>query len=114
METEPNTWSDFSDGGKAIVEQIPTSEEINEFKRVGLWVSQSGIQVGKLTIWVRSYEIKIITEFTGLSVPPNSVCQFWCLSLKTNTLADRLIMGTSSMLDEIESKTMHKDEEGDW
>ena len=28
--------------------------------------------------------------------------------------ADGLIKRTSSMLDEIESKTMHKDEEGDW
>ena len=34
-------------------------------------------------------------------------------SLKTKTLADGLIERTSSMLDEIESKTVHKDEEGD-
>ena len=34
-------------------------------KRAGLCESQSGIWVGKLTIWVRSLEIKkIITEFT--------------------------------------------------
>ena len=33
--------------------------------------------------------------------------------LKTNKLADELIERTSFMLDEIESKTMHKDEEGD-
>ena len=32
---------------------------------------------------------------------------------KDKTLADRLIDKTSSMLDEIESKTVHKDEEGD-
>ena len=32
-------------------------------------------------------------------------------SPKTNTLADGLIERTSSMLDEIESKTMHKDKE---
>ena len=32
---------------------------------------------------------------------------------KDNTLADELIERTSSMLDEIESKTMYKDEEGD-
>ena len=32
---------------------------------------------------------------------------------KTNTLADGLIETTSSMLDEIESKTVHKDKEGD-
>ena len=27
-------------------------------KRAGLWESQSGIRVGKLTIWVRSFEIE--------------------------------------------------------
>ena len=32
---------------------------------------------------------------------------------KTNTFADRMIERTSSMLDEIASKTMHKDAEGD-
>ena len=32
---------------------------------------------------------------------------------KDNTLADGLIKRTSSMLDEIESKTVLKDEEGD-
>ena len=35
-------------------------------------------------------------------------------SPKTDTFADGLIETTSSMLDEIESKTVHKDEEGDW
>ena len=34
-------------------------------------------------------------------------------SPKTKTLADGLIKRTLSMLDEIESKNMHKDEEGD-
>ena len=43
-----------------IVEQILASEVRNKFKRAGPWESQSGIQVGKLTIWVRSFEI--ITE----------------------------------------------------
>ena len=33
-------------------------------------------------------------------------------SPKTNTLADGMIKRTSSTLDEIESKTVHKDEEG--
>ena len=33
-------------------------------KRAGLWESQSGIQVGKLTIWVRSFEI--VTAFNRL------------------------------------------------
>ena len=34
-------------------------------------------------------------------------------SSKTKILADRLIQRTLSMLDETESKTMHKDKEGD-
>ena len=34
-------------------------------------------------------------------------------SPKTKTLTDGLIERTSSMLDEIESKTVHKDEKGD-
>ena len=34
-------------------------------------------------------------------------------SPKTNTLADGLIKRTLSMIDEIISKTVHKDEEGD-
>ena len=56
METE-TTWSEFPNGGKAIVEQILASER-NKSKRAGLWESQSGILVGKLTTWVRSFEIE--------------------------------------------------------
>ena len=33
-----------------------TSVRRKKFKRAGLWEPQSGIQVGKLTIWVRSFE----------------------------------------------------------
>ena len=66
METDTSTWLEFPNGWKAIVEQIIASEERNKSKRAELWESQSGIRVGKLTIWVRSFEIKkIITEFTG-------------------------------------------------
>ena len=54
LETETTTWSEFPNGGKVIVEQILTSEEINKSKKVGLWESQSGIWVGKLTMWVRN------------------------------------------------------------
>ena len=57
METETTTWSEFPNGGKAILEQILASEEINKPKRSGLWESKSVIEVGKLTIWVRSFEI---------------------------------------------------------
>ena len=37
IETETTTWSEFPNGGKAIVEQILASEEVNKSKRVGLW-----------------------------------------------------------------------------
>ena len=57
METETTT-SEFLNGGKTIVEPILVSEETNKSKRAGLWESQSGIQVGKLTIWVKSFEIE--------------------------------------------------------
>ena len=57
--------------GKAILEQILTSEEINKSKRAILWQPQPGIQVGMLTIWVRSFEIeKLYQSSPGLSVPP--------------------------------------------
>ena len=64
METE--TWSEFPNGGKAIVEQILASEERQTLK-----------------------------------------------SPKTKTLVEWSIERTSSMLDEIESKTVDKDEEDD-
>ena len=71
METETTTWSEFPNGGKAIVEQILASEERNKTKRAGPWESQSGIWVGKLTIWVRSLEIEKLQQSSpGLSVPP--------------------------------------------
>ena len=60
METGTTTWSEFSNGGKAIVEQILVSGERKKFKRPGLWESESGILVGKLSIWVRSFEIEKI------------------------------------------------------
>ena len=67
IETETLTWSEFPNGGKTIVEQTLASEEINKSKRAGLWELQSVILLGKLTIWVRLFEIveivwKIITE----------------------------------------------------
>ena len=39
MKTETATWSDFPNRGKAIVEQILASEEINKSKRAGLRVT---------------------------------------------------------------------------
>ena len=60
--TKTNTRSEFPNEGKTIVEQVLASEEKNKSKRAWLWKSESGIRVGKLTIWVRSFEI--ITEFS--------------------------------------------------
>ena len=57
-ETETQTWSEFPNRGKAIIEWILAAEERYKSKRAGLWESQSGIQVGKLIIWVRSFEIE--------------------------------------------------------
>ena len=53
-----NNISEFPNGGKAIVEQILVSEERNKSKRAELWESQSRFRVGKLTIWVTSFEIE--------------------------------------------------------
>ena len=47
METETTKWSEFSNGGKAIVEQILAWGERNKSKRAGLLESQSGITVGE-------------------------------------------------------------------
>ena len=57
METE-TTWSEFSNGGKAIIEQILMWEKRNKSKRAGVWESQSGICVGKINCWVTSFEIE--------------------------------------------------------
>ena len=62
IETEATTWSEFSNGRKATVEQILGSQEGAE-----LWESQPGILVGKLTIQVRLFEIE---KSPGLSVLP--------------------------------------------
>ena len=58
MKTETTTWSEFPNGGKAIAERMLESEERNKSKIAGLWESQSGIRVRKLTTWVRSFEIE--------------------------------------------------------
>ena len=71
METETTTWSEFPNGGKAIVEQILVSEERNKSKRAELWESQSGICVGKLTIWVRSFEIEKLQQSSPVLTVPS-------------------------------------------
>ena len=57
METETMKWSEFHDGGKAFVEQILVSEEINP-KKAGLWESLSELWLGRSNIWVRSFGIE--------------------------------------------------------
>ena len=52
------TWSEFPNEGKAMIEQILASEERKKYKREGLWKSQSGIGVVKLTIWARPFEME--------------------------------------------------------
>ena len=53
-----NNMIKFLNGRKTIIEQILVSEERNKSKKAGLWEPQSEIRLGKLTIWVRSFEIK--------------------------------------------------------
>ena len=62
METDKITWSEFPSGGEAIREQILALEEKNKSRMAGLWESRYGIHVGKLTIWVRSFEIRSISS----------------------------------------------------
>ena len=56
METKTRKLSEFPNGRKATVEQILAYEERKKCKREWLWESQSRIQVGKLTIWLRLFE----------------------------------------------------------
>ena len=65
------TWSEFPNEGNVIVEQIIVSDEIYKSKRAGLWEPQSGFQVEKITIWVRSFEVEKLWEISqDLSVLP--------------------------------------------
>ena len=96
METETTTWSEFPNGGKTIAEQILVSEERNKSKRVGLWESPT-----EFRWWISSTRIDKPVLMMDVRVP------------KTKRLADGLIERTSSMLDEIKSKTVHKAEEVD-
>ena len=58
METDTTKWLEFPNAGKAIVELILASKEINKSKRAEKWESQSGIWKGKLTIWVKPFKIE--------------------------------------------------------
>ena len=41
-----------------LYNEMLSSQEINKSKRAGVWQSQSGIPVGKLTIWAKLFEME--------------------------------------------------------
>ena len=59
METKATTWSEFLKEAKATVKQTLGPEGKNKPKRGGLQQSQFNNQ-GKLTIWVRTLQLKKI------------------------------------------------------
>ena len=82
---------------ESIAEQITVSEERKKSKRAGLWEPQSGMQARSI-ISTRIDKPVIMTDVK---------------SPKRNTLAEGLIERSWSMLDEIESKTVHNNKEAD-
>ena len=70
--------------------------------------SQSGIQIGKLTMSVRSLDLSVFTKPIRSTRTVLPVLLMNVKSLKTNSLADWLIKRASSMLDEIAPKTVHQ------
>ena len=112
IESEATIWSEFPSGRKTTVEHILVSVEINRSKGGGLWQSQLGIQVGKLTMWIRLFELEELKQLTR-SIISTRICYLLLLkSPKTNTLADGLIEIASSVWDQIASKTVGKKIDG--
>ena len=69
METETTTWSEISNVGKAIVEQILVPEEINKSKRaVRVTVRDLSRKISHLSKVICNR--KIIKEFTRSSAQP--------------------------------------------
>ena len=93
-ETDTTTWSELPRGAKNSTEQSPGSEVRNRSNRPGLRVSESGMRVGKSTIWVRSWVIAKLKEYSpGWS--DSRECFIYSIlctlkSPKTNTLAERM------------------------
>ena len=85
---------------------IRRKKEIQKSRTIRITVRDQSRKVNHLNkvIWDK----KIITKFT------RSISSTRIGEPKTKTLADGLIERTSSMSDEIESKIVRKDEEGDW
>ena len=118
MEAETTTLWEFTNEGKAIVEKILGSEDKNNPKEQACESHSQGpsrkVNHMSKVIWDKKNYNKVhqVYQFhqNRLANP-----LWWTLkSLKTETLADVLIERTSSMLDKIESKTVHKDEKGEW
>ena len=81
--------------------------------RITVWDLSRKVKHLSKAIWDR----KIITGFNRLIISTRIVKPGLMVdvkSQKTKTLGDGLIERTSSVLDEIELKTVQKDEEGDW
>ena len=82
--------------------------------RITVWDPSSKVNHLSKVIW----DSKIITEFTrsisSTRIDKSVLMTDIKVSKDKKTLTDELIKRTSSMLDKIESKTVHKDEEGDW
>ena len=93
METETTTWLEFSNGGKAIVEQIVASEERNKSKRAGLWESQPGIRMPKQNV---------VSVFHVIHLSHNNSINPMITDMNQPVLADiRLSLGLPEMIAKI-------------
>ena len=92
METEAATWSESSNGGKAIVEQMLASEERIKSNKQDCENHISGIRARKLTIWIRLFEIeKLLQSLQGPSVSLEQVSKslWWALKSPKAKAADQ-------------------------
>ena len=62
-EADTITWSKLPWEEKASTEHSPGSEVRNKSRKVGLWVPESGMQVGKSTLWMKLRVIEILKEY---------------------------------------------------
>ena len=58
METETTAWLEFLNGGKAIIEEIMGSKKKKKIQKSRTVRVTVGIQVGKVTLWVRLFEVE--------------------------------------------------------
>ena len=94
---------------KRHFKQIIASEEINKSKGAGQWESQPMIRVGKLTIWIRSFEI--IIEFTKSISPIRIRKPVLMMDVKAFIKKHSRISSEASII--LESTIVHKYEEGE-